>query len=139
MIVSLLPATLFAAAPQVEAPVDALRWERRVLLVFAGGSRDPDLAVQRAAVEDERAAFRDRDLMIVEVVGDSVSGVRDYAPRLRSRYGVGQSAFAAFLLGKDGDAKLRSRTPIAAETLFATIDAMPMRIREAASNAPRRK
>ena len=38
--------------------------------------------------------------------------------------------FEIVLIGKDGGVKLRSKTPLDVETLYAVIDAMPMRRRE---------
>ena len=46
---------------------------------------------------------------------------------LRAWLGVGEGAFKAVLVGKDGGAKLSSDQPIGARELAATIDAMPMR------------
>lgn len=130
MVASLLPAALVLVAPQGSAPIDAMRWEQRVLLVFAPGERDAALSKQRKIVGAEGDAFRERDLRVVEVVGDSVSGARDYAPRLRQRYRIGAGDFVAVLVGKDGAIKLRANRPIDTAQLFTTIDAMPMRQRE---------
>ena len=47
-----------------------------------------------------------------------------------NRFHVASNQFAVNLIGKDGGEKLRKRIPIAAETLNATIDAMPMRQNE---------
>ncbi|NIJ24948.1 DUF4174 domain-containing protein [Sphingomonas japonica] len=129
MIVDALPPAHIAPAP-VRQSIDALRWDRRVLIVFAGAASDRRLSEQRDALRAERSEIGDRDLTVVEVVADSVSGIRDYAPRLRAQFGVGRADFAAILIGKDGAAKLRSPRPVSTATLFATIDAMPMRRRE---------
>ena len=42
--------------------------------------------------------------------------------------------FTLILVGKDGTEKLRSHKAVEVETLFETIDAMPMRIREMMSD-----
>jgi hypothetical protein len=133
MVASLLPAALVLAAPQASAPVDAMRWEERVLLVFAPQERDAALSKQRKIVGSDGDGFRDRELRVVEVVGDSVAGARDYAPRLRQRYRIASDEFAAVLVGKDGTIKLRANRPIDTAQLFTTIDAMPMRQREIAA------
>jgi hypothetical protein len=49
---------------------------------------------------------------------------------LRRRFRVPDDAFRVILLGLDGGAKLTSDEPLTTETLFSTIDAMPMRQRE---------
>lgn len=130
MVASLLPAALVLAAPQASAPVDAMRWEERVLLVFAPQERDAALSKQRKIVGADGDGFRDRELRVVEVVGESVAGARDYAPRLRQRYRIASNEFAAVLVGKDGAVKLRTNRPIDTAQLFTTIDSMPMRQRE---------
>ena len=130
MVASLLPAALVLAAPQASAPVDAMRWEERVLLVFAPQERDAGLSKQRKNVGADGDGFRDRELRVVEVVGESVAGARDYAPRLRQRYRIASDEFAAVLVGKDGTVKLRTNRPIDTAQLFTTIDSMPMRQRE---------
>lgn len=127
-----LPALLLAA-PQPAQTVQAMRWEERVLVVFAPSGSDPDLAAQRRRIAAQHSGFSERDLRVVEVVGESVSGARDYAPRMRSRYRIAPGEFAALLIGKDGAVKLRANRPIDTATLFDTIDAMPMRQREMAS------
>lgn len=134
MVASLLPAALVLAAPQSGPPVDSMRWEQRVLLVFAPVDRDTSLTKQRKIVGAEQEAFRERDLRVVEIVGETISGARDYAPRLRQRYGIGDREFAAVLLGKDGGVKLRANRPLDSGQLFDTIDAMPMRQREMRAN-----
>ena len=130
MVASLLPAALVLAAPQASAPVDAMRWEERGLLVFAPQERDAALSKQRKIVGADGDGFRDRELRVVEVVGESVAGARDYAPRLRQRYRISSDEFAAVLVGKDGTVRLRTNRPIDTAQLFTTIDSMPMRQRE---------
>ena len=49
---------------------------------------------------------------------------------LRRHFAVPDDGFAAILVGKDGTEKLRSDTPVTPVTLFAAIDAMPMRQQE---------
>ncbi len=126
MIADPLPAPILAAVPAL----DALRWERSVLLLFAASASDPDLALQRSVIERHRERWRGQGIAIVEVVGESILGVRDYAPRLRQRYRVGSDVFAAILLGRDGDTKLRSREPIALSSLLATLDARSIELLE---------
>ena len=52
------------------------------------------------------------------------------APELRNRYNVSAGDAAVLLVGKDGGVKIRQAHALSAETLFTTIDAMPMRQRE---------
>ncbi|KQS03787.1 hypothetical protein ASG11_05620 [Sphingomonas sp. Leaf357] len=107
--------------------IAAMKWERRVLLISAPSAKTAELAAQRRIIarwKDESAA---RDLSIVEVVAQTVSGANDTAAALRKTYRLPATGFAAILIGKDGGEKLRSAHPIPAIVLERTIDAMPMR------------
>ena len=91
----------------------------RVLLVLASPD-DLRRTEQTRILASDRAGMVERDLVLVEpAVADQ--------QRLRRRYGVLPDAFVVLLIGKDGGVKLRSAGPLAAGTLFETIDAMPMR------------
>jgi len=103
-----------------------MQWERRVLIVSAPQAQDPALAEQRGILARWKAEAAARDLTLIEIVGSSVSGVATDAKTLRRDYRL-PPFFTVLLIGKDGGVKLRSSTPIAAETLAWTIDAMPMR------------
>lgn len=127
-------ATLSALSSPAVA-MSAYKWKNRPLVVFAPSDGDPALSRQRGIVAALRPAFQDRQMVVVYVVGDKVSadlgpGPGVGAAALRERYGVASSAFRVLLVGKDGGVKLSSGTPIAATTLFSTIDAMPMRREE---------
>jgi hypothetical protein len=116
-------AMLSASSPSVSA----LKWERRILLVCARSAEDPALQQQRRIVASWKAGATERDLIIVEIVGEKVVGASDRADALRRRYDLPTDAFAVILIGKDGGTKLRRTEPIPAVTLEGTIDAMPMR------------
>lgn len=127
--IPLLLAAALAPAPAAPSPttVAAMRWQRRVLVMAAPRADDPALVAQRRALAGWDAAARERDLTVVTVIGDRVTGAADTATALRRRYRMPSDRFAAVLIGKDGGVKLRKATPIAAEMLAETIDAMPMR------------
>lgn len=112
-------ATALAAAPD---PLAGYRWKARLLVVIAPGEGDASLARQRAIFEEAARSNAERDLVLIEGVG-SGEAARD----LRRRFRVVERDFAAILVGKDGGEKLRSSSPLAAERLHETIDAMPMR------------
>ena len=119
-----IAAALAAAAP---SSIAAMRWEKRILIVSAPGDGDHALGEQRRILQSWRAGAADRDLVVVEIVGGSVSGATDGAAALRRRYAIPAEGFAVVLIGKDGGAKLRAARPVRSERLAATIDAMPMR------------
>lgn len=122
VLLPLLGATVAASAqPDLARYVD----KSRVLLVFARSADDPSFSAQKKIIEDARGGTAERALVLVPALGKE-------AADLHRRYGVADDSFAAFLIGKDGETKMRSAQPIAARTLFSTIDAMPMRRAERA-------
>ncbi|WP_019370404.1 DUF4174 domain-containing protein [Sphingomonas sp. HT-1] len=120
----LMTASLIAAA---STSVAAMQWQKRVLLVSAPQANDPARAEQRRIVAGWKAGAVERDLAVVEIVGDRVLGASDAPAALRQRYGLSSAAFGVVLIGKDGGVKLRQTRPIPAAILEETIDAMPMR------------
>ena len=117
------------------AAMSGYLWKKRPLVVFAPSEGNASLAQQRASVAGNRGGFAERDMVIVYVVGDTVSTDLGTDPglsasALRSRYGVSSGSFRAVLVGKDGGSKLSSGSPFSSGTLFSTIDAMPMRADE---------
>ena len=103
-------------------PLVVHRWKARVVVMSAPGPGDPHLMRQRALLAAVPDGMRDRDLVVLEAVGGTAE-----ARSLRARLGLPDTAFRVVLVGKDGGTKLNSATPLPAETLFSTIDAMPMR------------
>lgn len=112
-------------------PLRRYRWVSRVLLVFAGTERDPDLATQRQDLAQVGQGLKERDLVVIEVVGATLrtsAGRAEGSPQaLRARFRLPADRFRVILVGKDGDAKFSGAKPIAADRLFGIIDAMPMR------------
>ncbi|HTG39896.1 DUF4174 domain-containing protein [Sphingomonas sp.] len=130
MIGSLLPLSLAAAVqPQPDALEKRTR-NPRVVMVFAPARDDSRLRRQQALLREARSALDDRDVHVIEVVGDTVAGAHDYATALRQRYAVQARAFGVLLIGRDGGVKLRAEDAVPVERLNTTIDAMPMRQRE---------
>jgi hypothetical protein len=119
--------TLTAALLAASSSVAAMQWERRVLLVAAPSTDDPSLVVQRRMLAAWRVEADRRDLSIVEVIGDRVTGATDTAASLRRTYRLPADGFAVVLIGKDGGVKRRATDPLAVADLAQTIDSMPMR------------
>ena len=118
-------------------------WQRRPLLLFAPTDDDPRLVDTLRGIDASRCDFVERE-MVLGVVVDTGTSTLDgqamdaaAARRLTDRYGVGADSFAAVLIGKDGGQKLRVDDVPDLRTVYAVIDGMPMRAREA-SAAPRR-
>ena len=129
-------AILAAAAPASAAPLDPWRWTVRPLLIFAPRDGDPLAAEQARILAADAAGVAERDMAVLVVGPDRVTGVLGAEPPsadpalFRSRYGVTAGTFRAILVGKDGGVKLVSDEPVSTGRLFALIDGMPMRRRE---------
>ncbi len=128
-------------------PLAPYRWRHRPVLIFAPApgpngpdpDPDPDVVAQDAILKAAAQGLWDRDIAVFRVVADRVTlqdakggpaKVSADADTLRSVFAVAPDQFMVILVGKDGDEKLRQSTPLSAERLFDTIDAMPMRRRE---------
>lgn len=110
-------------------------WKNRPLIVFAPSTSDTRLADQQRVVGASRSGFVERDMVVIYVIGDSVSTMLGVPPgmsaaTLRRRYGVSANAFRSLLVGKDGGVKRSSGRAISARSLFGLIDRMPMRRQE---------
>ena len=90
----------------------AHQWRHRVLVIDAPEQLTEDYRRQLASLDAAKAGLEERDLQVVTRTG---------APAFRVR-----------LVGKDGGVKLDQATPLGVTTLFALIDAMPMRRAEMA-------
>lgn len=117
-------------------PLSAYRWNARPLLVFAPEEADTHLQAMRRALAQRRCGLADRDMVIVEVLGQSSGGAGGQpidaraAAALRREFDVAERAFSVILVGKDGGEKLRASEPPALDEVFTLIDGMPMRRRE---------
>ncbi len=128
--------TLTVPALSQEHGLADLRGTARPLLIFAQPGT-PLLEEQRRLLRLDTPGLRQRDVIIVlppelDFVTDEggmqtthFSHAEDQALRQRFRISPGQ--FTIVLVGKDGEEKLRSNTPLGTEKLCQTIDAMPMR------------
>ncbi|MEO0729196.1 MAG: DUF4174 domain-containing protein [Pseudomonadota bacterium] len=111
------------------------RWKNRPVLIFAPSAQDARLQRQRSVLMSKSRDLRDRDMVVIAVIGNSVRALVGRAPgrsaaSLRKRFGVGGGSFRVLLVGKDGGVKLSSGAPISSARLFSLIDAMPMRRQE---------
>jgi hypothetical protein len=112
------------------------QWKNRLLLVFAPSANSPAYQRQMQLFEGRQADFKERDLLLVELLTQGTSSTAgkmlDQADvaKLRARFRVAPQDFRVILVGKDGTAKRRDSNPIQPEIIFREIDAMPMRQRE---------
>jgi hypothetical protein len=116
--------------------LNTYQWKNRLLLVFAPSENSPAYQRQMQLFQGQQAGFKERDLLLVDLLTESTSRVYRQAlndtdvARARSRFNVAPQDFRVILVGKDGTAKRRESNPIQPEVIFNEIDAMPMRQRE---------
>jgi hypothetical protein len=128
-----------AGCPAHPNTLRAMRDCYRPLLVFAPALDDPQLVEQFNHLKSEPIDLKSRDVLYVPIVpeghnqpipGSRVPTARlseDELAAMRHHFKVEPGEFLVILIGKDGEEKLSSRTPVAAERLKALIDSMPMR------------
>lgn len=88
----------------------------RKLLI--SGNDHQKIQTQMNWLTKDSSGVKERDVEIMSVKAGSP---------LLTQYEVKPSQFVIILIGKDGGEKFRSLKPETTETLFAIIDAMPMR------------
>jgi len=103
-----------------------MQWRRRVLLVSTPRADDAQFLAQNRALSQWTGAD-ERDLSVVRIEADAVSGSSDAATTIRDRYHIAAATFSVALIGKDGHVALRSDDAVTGAQLAAVIDAMPMR------------
>ena len=128
-----LAAGLQLAAAAATDPLDALVWERRVLVVLAPAPGDPRVVETLLRLDARACEVVDRDLttVLAPARGDGRAGDRTLAraqvDRIRSRFRAEPGDFSFVLVGKDGFEKMRLSTPPQLDQVFDLIDGMPMR------------
>jgi len=125
----LLAASLLSTAAlgaPTEPTMAQMQWHRRVLLVSTADADDPQFRAQQQALS-EWTGGDDRDVTVVRVERNGVSGAHADAAELRRRYRLPARSFSVALIGKEGHVALRSSTALTAAQLQTAIDAMPMR------------
>jgi len=125
-----------APADSTDFRMEEHRWTHRLLFVFASSRQDSQFQQQMTRLSHAQEGLRDRDLLLISLVEGGPSHVEGQPltvaaeQRLRDRFDVSSSAFRVVLVGKDGTEKRRDEAPVTAQSIFETIDAMPMRLRE---------
>jgi hypothetical protein len=129
-------ATVHAQTKPASTPLATLlktsRWQKRVLLLCAPTATDAALLRQRQLLASARPELDARDLLVHEVLLDNLSAAdKKYVTEtLRTS----RASFTVLLIGKDGGVKRRETEPTTPNSLFKTIDVMPMRQQEMRKN-----
>ena len=127
LFMSLVADPIDGDVPSLEATLAAKRWQRRVVLVYAHERNNPDLLAQQQWLAQQRAGLNERDFEQIVVIGAELSAVDRQYLWGGDRKLPKQATFMTYLIGKDGGVKQRYSAPVAPQTLFRLVDAMPMR------------
>lgn len=135
MSVAMLGFTRFTAAA-----MELYGSKSRPLVIFTPQKRYPAFLRQLRYLSGRGNRIRERDIVVILVVGDRVSSQYGAKPamtasELRKVFDVTKDAYSMVLVGKDTDVKRRYDAPITAGQLFAQIDALPQRQRELRSKS----
>ncbi len=131
-------------AAEGDAPLAQERGKARPLVIMASSSVDPTLVnLQKEIAKPEvRKAFDERQMVLFTVVntigareGKSLDPQVTMALIRELKLSAGELP-KVILVGKDGEKKLEQSGPVELQKIFATIDEMPMREREASAPAP---
>lgn len=111
--------------------LDSYLWKNRLLLVFAPSKNNAEYQQQMQLFQGQKASFAERNLLIIELLTEGTSRVdAQEAAKIRERFNVNPKEFLVVLVGKDGTAKRQEQSPVSPQSIFETIDAMPMRRQE---------
>jgi len=131
-----------AGCPAQPNTLRAMRDCYRPLLVFAPALDHPQLVNQFNQLKVRAIELKSRNLLYVPIVPEGhnqpipaskVPTARlseDELAAMRHRFKVEPDEFLVILIGKDGEEKLNSRTPVPVDQLERLIDSMPMHKRE---------
>jgi|TARA_R110002096_G_scaffold93624_8_gene211176 hypothetical protein len=119
---------------QSQITLTDLQWKNRVLLVFPSINEERDMELN--LTDSLEIELKDRDLVYF-YFGDSLQSNTNYIfepayqKKLKQLYQMGSKQHSYVLIGKDGSSKLKiEKDSVDWQVLFATIDSMPMRIKE---------
>jgi hypothetical protein len=137
---AVLALTLAAAwSGRTATPLADLEGRSRGLVVSAPSVTDPALTKQNRWLEAARAGLRERDVVVIRLVGNTVDAEPDLkldARSLRETLHLSAARFGVALVGKDGSVAFQRSSPITMTSLFGAIDAMPMRRQEMRARKP---
>ena len=105
-----------------ELTLDAFRWDKRPVVIFADSALDPLFTRQMQALQARPEALAIRDVVII--TDTDPAAMSPLRRLLRPR------GFMLVLVGKDGQIKLRKPQPWDVRELSRSIDKMPIRQQE---------
>lgn len=113
--------------------ISSHQWQDRLLLVLAEDSTNENFRNQMKILKESRNGLQERKLVVYQILpGKYKKGISKEAPwhssdDLFKKFKFPRSKFEVILIGLDGGQKLKESKTIPIQTIFSTIDAMPMR------------
>lgn len=120
--------------------LEKYQWKNRLLIIQTSERSSEKFQEQTAEFQKGSEGLKDRKLVVYHFTKDhyrilNYEGEEKNKPwqRIKKKYqniANGRELFKVILIGLDGGIKLETKEVLRKKTLYATIDAMPMRIRE---------
>lgn len=118
----------WAVLDAADADLEALRWVKRPIMVFANTPQDPQFLQQMRNLDADIAALVERDVVVI--VDTDPAARTEVRTRLRPR------GFSMVLLDKDGMVMLRKPSPWSLREIVHAIDKFPLRRQEMLEQRP---
>ena len=124
------------AAATSEIDLSDYRWKHRLLFIFAPSTTDAAFLALDKRLAQTALEIEDRDMVIFRIFENSPSRVSDKPlppgddETLRRRFGIETGRFTVVLVGKDGGVKRVAHRDADLQSIFNSIDSMPMRQQE---------
>lgn len=111
-------------------------WKDRVLIIESENTRNELYQQQIRALKNDAKGLKERKLVIYSYFNNGYTRgfsqvIKSYQTKKKRK---DKNDFSITLIGLDGGKKLRQKSMLAKEKLFAIIDGMPMRRRELKKN-----
>ena len=129
---ALMLSMLFWGQDPLESRLSKMVGKSRVVLVYCPKSSDADFKMQKKWLSEVGAGILERDLCVMDCVEADLTS--EDAAHLKERFRYTPNHFCFWLIGKDGEVKMISGTPVKPEHIFGLIDSMPMRREEMKRN-----
>lgn len=137
---SQLALILFAMSASAQQDFSKFKWRNRILLFSAPSLSHEAFKNQWDIFKNQSKKLEDRNLLLFALIKGRIydkdlKAVSNYdVSALRKKYGLPSSYEGLVLIGKDGGAKTKKNYPVEPQSIYETIDQMPMRQREMREN-----
>ena len=124
---------LFNSNAMIGQDLSKHTWENRLLLVVVKNTDDLEFQEQIGVLKNNQKGLKERKLIVYQITPEAYKeglfdgNVWNNSKVLFEQYGSKNKSLEIILIGLDGGIKLRQTEVLDIETLFSTIDKMPMR------------